>query len=190
MKRLLAIAVLAMPLGAAAHAAEPWTIDESHTAITFTVDHFGYSTVHGFFREFDGELTLDPEAPQASEVAFTIQADSIDTLHDKRDDHLKSADFLDVGQYPTITFQSTNVETVGDDAAKVTGDLTIKGVTKPVVLDVRLNKLEPSPMTQAPTAGFTATTVIKRSDFGVSTYVPAVGDELTVRIDTESSPAD
>ena len=143
----------------------------------------------GFFREFAGELNFDPEAPETSKVAFTIQADSLDTLFAKRDEHLKSADFLDVAKFPTITFQSTGVDVIDDDAARVTGDLTIKGVTKPVVLDVELNKLAPSPMTQAPTAGFTATTVIKRSDFGVSTYVPAVGDELTVRIDTESSPA-
>ncbi|WP_191059241.1 YceI family protein [Geminicoccus harenae] len=190
MKKLLLAAVLSLPLGAPVLAAPaPWAIDNSHTAITFTVDHLGYSTVHGFFRDFTGELSLDPEAPEVSSVAFTIQADSLDTLFAKRDEHLKSADFLDVAQFPTITFQSTKVEPAGDDSAKVTGDLTIKGVTKPVVLDVKLNKLEPSPMTKADTAGFTVTTVIKRSDFGVSAYVPAVGDELTVRIDTETSPA-
>jgi polyisoprenoid-binding protein YceI len=190
MKKLLLAAALSLSLGAPVLAAPaPWAIDNSHTAITFTVDHFGYSTVHGFFREFTGELSLDPEAPEASEVAFTIQADSLDTLFAKRDEHLKSADFLDVAKFPTITFQSTKVEPAGNDSAKVTGDLTIKGVTRPVVLDVKLNKLEPSPMTKAETAGFTATTVIKRSDFGVSAYVPAVGDELTVRIDTETSPA-
>jgi polyisoprenoid-binding protein YceI len=189
MRSLLAAAALAVSLSAPAFAAAPWTIDNSHTTITFTVDHFGYSTVHGFFREFAGELNFDPEAPESSKVAFTIQADSLDTLFAKRDEHLKSADFLDVAKFPTITFQSTGVDVIDDDAARVTGDLTIKGVTKPVVLDVELNKLAPSPMTQAPTAGFTATTVIKRSDFGVSTYVPAVGDELTVRIDAESSPA-
>ncbi|HWL72183.1 MAG TPA: YceI family protein [Geminicoccus sp.] len=190
MKKLLLAAVLFLPLGAPILAAPaPWAIDNSHTAITFTVDHFGYSTVHGFFRDFTGELSLDPEAPETSSVAFTIQADSLDTLFAKRDEHLKSADFLDVANFPTITFQSTKVEPEGDDSAKVTGDLTIKGVTKPVVLDVKLNKLEPSPMTKTDTAGFTVTTVIKRSDFGVSAYVPAVGDELTVRIDTETSPA-
>jgi polyisoprenoid-binding protein YceI len=190
MKKTLAAAALAVSMSAPALAAEPWTIDESHTAITFTVDHFGYSTVHGFFRDFDGELSLDPDAPEASAVAFTIQAASLDTLFEKRDEHLRSADFLNVAGFPTITFQSTGIERAGDGAAKVAGDLTIKGVTRPVVLDVRLNKLEPSPMTKAPTAGFTATAVIKRSDFGVSTFIPAVGDELTVRIDTEASPAD
>lgn len=162
--------------------------DKSHTAITFDVDHFGYSTVHGVFREFDGVLHLDPKAPTTSSVAFTIQADSIDTLFAKRDEHLKSADFLDVARFPTITFQSTDIAMVDERTAKVVGALTIKDVTKPVELDVRLNKLEPSPMTQVLTAGFTVTGVIKRSEFGVSTYVPAVGDELTIRIDAETSP--
>ncbi|HEX2528389.1 MAG TPA: YceI family protein [Geminicoccus sp.] len=189
MKRLLTSAALALTLSTAAHAADPWTIDESHTAITFTVDHLGYSTVHGFFRAFDGKLTLDTKAPENSSVEFTIESASLDTLWGLRDEHLKSADFLDVAKFPTITFKSSKVTPVGADAAKVTGDLTIKGVTKPVELDVKLNKLEPSPMTKAETAGFTATTVINRSDFGVSAFVPAVGDELTVRIDTETSPA-
>lgn len=189
MKKLLAPAALALVLAMPAHAAEPWTFDNSHTAITFTVDHFGYSTVHGFFRAFDGKLNLDTDAPENSSVDFTIQAASLDTLFAPRDEHLKGPDFLDVAKFPTITFKSTEVTPEGDRAAKVTGDLTIKGVTRPVELEVTLNKLEPSPMTKAETAGFTVTTVIKRSDFGVSTYVPAIGDELTVRIDTESSPA-
>lgn len=189
MKRLLASAALAFSLATPVLAAEPWTIDESHTAITFSVNHFGYSTVHGFFRAFDGKLQLDPKAPADSSVEFTIDAASLDTLWAKRDEHIKSADFLDVAKYPTITFKSTKVEPMGADAAKVVGDLTIKGVTRPVELDVKLNKLEPSPVTKAETAGFTATTVFKRSDFGVTTFVPAVGDDLTVRIDSEASPA-
>ena len=183
-----AVAALVLASPSLAFAAE-YVIDSAHSAANFTVKHMMVSNVRGSFSKVTGTVNLDEKDLTKSTVEAVIDATTVNTNEPKRDEHLKSADFLDVAKFPTITFQSTGVEVIDDDAAKVTGDLTIKGVTKPVVLDVELNKLAPSPMTQAPTAGFTATTVIKRSDFGVSAYVPAVGDELTVRIDAESSPA-
>jgi polyisoprenoid-binding protein YceI len=187
--RSLAAAALAglLALPMAAHAA-PWTFDPSHSAIVFEVDHLGFSTTHGMFRAFRVELDLDEASPARSKVAVTIDAASIDTNWEKRDEHLRSADFLDVATHPTITFTSTSVEPTGASTAKVTGDLTINGRTRPVTLDVVLRQLAPHPFTQTRTAGFSATTTIKRSDFGIETYLPLVGDEIAIQIALEAQP--
>jgi polyisoprenoid-binding protein YceI len=186
MRSLLAAASVLIGLGSPAMAAS-WAVDPAHTQITFSYDHLGFSTTHGAFRDFHGTFDFDPKAPQNSSVAFTIEADSLDTMFAQRDEHLKSADFLDVAKFPEITFKSTKVTRVGETGAKVDGDLTVKGITKPVVLDVQLTKLGEHPMTQKESAGFVATTTIKRSEFGVDGYVPAVSDALAVRIDMEAS---
>lgn len=187
--RSLAAAALAglLTLPVAAHAA-PWTVDTSHAAIVFQVDHLGFSTTHGMFRSFQVELDLDEANPAQSKVAVTIDAAAIDTNWAERDAHLRSADFLDVAAHPTITFASTSVEPTGERTAKVTGDLTIRGRTRPVTLDVVLRQLAPHPFTQTRTAGFSATTTIKRSDFGIETYLPLVGDEIAIQIELEASP--
>jgi polyisoprenoid-binding protein YceI len=187
LRTFLAAAGLAL-LAAAPAAAQPaaFQFDKSHTQIYFSIDHFGFSATHGLFREFDGALVLDEARPESSRVTFTIQAASIDTQFAQRDTHIRSADFLDTARFPTIGFVSTRVEPTGEGTARVHGDLTIKGVTRPAVLNVKLNKLAPSPITQQPTAGFTAETVIRRTEWGISTYAPAIGDEIRVRIDAEA----
>lgn len=177
--------LLTLPLAAQA---APLTVDESHTAIIFQVDHLGFSTTHGTFRSFQVELNLEETSPAQSKVAVTIDASSIDTNGAKRDEHLCSADFLDVAAHPTITFTSAAVEPTGQRAAKVTGDLTINGRARPVTLDVVLRQLAPNRITQTKTAGFSATTTIKRSDFGIETCLPLVGDEITIQIALEASP--
>lgn len=184
--RLMALtAILATP-SLSAEAAETYKLDASHTAIVWHVNHFGFSTPSGKFMNVDGEVTLDEANPSASSVKVTIQMADVNSGVAKLDEHLKAPDFFDVAQYPTATFASTNVEVTGKDTAKVTGDLTLHGVTKPVVLDVKLNKIGEN-MKKLKTAGFTASTVIKRSDFGISTYVPMLGDEVTLNIESEAN---
>ncbi|WP_439814029.1 YceI family protein [Zavarzinia sp. CC-PAN008] len=181
---LAAAALLAIPAAQAA----PWKLDESHTQVLFSVNHLGFSTVHGWFGKGQGTLDLNPEKPAESKVTFTIDAASVQSGWAARDEHLKNKDFFNVEQFPTITFTSTSVEVTGEKTAKVTGDLTLLGVTKPVVLDVTLNNMGPHPMNQKQVAGFTATTTIKRSEFGMSYGVPVVGDEIPLIINTEATP--
>ncbi len=172
-----------------ARAAEAYSFDTSHTHILFFVDHFGFSTIQGEFLEFDGSVMLDTQAPENSSVAVTIRADSLDTGHGPRDEHFRDADFFDVESHPEITFESTSVVPTGFQQARVTGDLTIKGMTRPVVLDVTLNRMGTSPISGDLVAGFTATTTVLRSDFGLGRFAPAVSDAVEIRIETETSPA-
>lgn len=181
--------VVALAASSAA-ATESFVFDTSHTHILFFVSHFGFSTTQGEFLAFDGELILDPDDPSNSSVSVTIDTASIDTGYAERDEHLRTADFFDVEQFPTITFESTDVEMTGDDTAIVTGDLTMLGETREIQLDVTLNGMGPHPFREGVTiAGFDATATILRSDFGMNYGVPAVGDEVEIRITTEASPA-
>jgi polyisoprenoid-binding protein YceI len=182
MKKLVALlaAVLAVP----ALAADTFKIDGSHSAASFSVKHLLISNVRGEFGKTEGTLVLDADVTKSS-VEAVIDAASIDTRDAKRDEHLKNADFFEVAKFPKITFKSTKVEKAGE-GLKVTGDLTIKGVTKPVVLDVT----GPTPEVKDPWGnakrGVSATTQINRKDFGVS-YGPdaIVSDLVKIQIDLE-----
>lgn len=171
--------------------AEPKTyaIDPTHMEVTYAINHLGFSTSKGRFSDVASALTLDEANPAASKVSATIQVKSLDSGFNKRDEHLLSADFFDAAKYPTITFVSKGVTPTGPKTAKVAGDLTIHGVTKPVVLDATITAIKANPMSQAPTAGVHATTTIKRSEFGISTYLPAIGDEVTITLDAEYTAA-
>ncbi|MCB1782512.1 MAG: polyisoprenoid-binding protein [Alphaproteobacteria bacterium] len=170
-----------------AHAeAQTYTLDPTHTAITFHIDHFGFSKPSGKFMDVSGQVVLDEENPAASSVSVTIPVADVNTGVAKLDEHLKTADFFDVAQFPTAEFKSTSVELTGESTAKVHGDLTLHGVTKPVTLDVTLNKLAEN-MFKKQTAGFTASTTIKRSDFGITTYLPNLGDEIALNIESEAN---
>lgn len=169
-----------------AHADE-YVIDATHTHVGFTISHMGFSETYGVFKNVSGMLTLDEANPAASKIDVTIQMASLDTANDARDEHVKGKDFLDVAKYPTMTFKSTKVEVTGKDTATVTGDLTLHGMTKPVGLFVKLNKAGPSPMDKSrQVAGFSALGKLTRSDFGITTYVPMIGDEVTLAISTEA----
>lgn len=184
--RILALGALAtLPL-ATAQAAETYTLDPSHTAIVWHVNHFGFSTPSGKFMSAAGTVSLDEANPSASSVNVTIQVEGINSGVAKLDEHLKTPDFFDVAQFPTATFVSKKVDVTGKDTAKVEGDLTLHGVTKPVVLDVKLNKIGEN-MMKLKTAGFTASTTIKRSEFGMSTYVPNLGDDVKIEIESEAN---
>ena len=165
----------------------PYQIDPTHTATVFSWNHFGFSTPSANFRDIQGVINVDDEVPANSSVNVTIPLSSLNTNVQALDEHLQTADFFDATKYPTITFKSTKVETKDKKKFKITGDLTIKGVTKPVVLDAVLNKQAVHPMSKAETIGFNATTSFDRSAFGVGAYIPNVGDKITVNITTEAS---
>ena len=182
MKRLtMALAGTTLLASASALAAEEWQFDNAHTMIGFTVDHLGA------FTDFDGTLILDQDDPSNSSVSVSIATASVDTRHEARDGHLSGEDFFDVANNPTITFESTSVNVTGDNTAEVTGDLTMLGMTNPVTLDVTLNQLGPNPFSETPTAGFSATGTLNRSDWGMQFGVPVIGDEIALIIETEAT---
>jgi polyisoprenoid-binding protein YceI len=189
MRKTLFALVLALASGAA-FAADKYTFEPTHSQINFTYMHLGLSKQTQQLRTVDGTLMLDAADLSKSSVDVTIDMNSIDTGVPKFDEHLKSADFFDTARFPTATFKSTQVEAAGEGRLKVTGDLTLHGVTRPVVLDVTVNKIGEHPMAKKPAAGFNATTTVLRSDFGLGGYVPAVGDEVTISIASEFIKAD
>lgn len=185
-KRLTLAAALAAASFAATAAPVAYKIDASHTSVVASWSHFGFSNPIANFGQVDGVITYDAQNVGQSSVNVTIPLAGLDTRVAKFDEHLRSAEFFDAAKFPTITFKSTRVEAAGDRKLRVFGDLTIKGITKPAVLDVTINKIGEQPMAKRPAAGFDATTVIKRSDFGVDKYAPNVSDEVTITITTEA----
>jgi polyisoprenoid-binding protein YceI len=191
MKRFLALALTAaLPAIAAAEPAL-WSIDPAHSDATFSVRHLVISTVRGHFGKTTGKIMYDENDVSKSSVEATVDASTIDTRVPDRDAHLKSPDFFDVAKYPTLTFKSTKVEKVGDDKLKVTGDLTMKGTTKPVTWDVTYTPKPITGMGGELRRGFNATTKVNRQDFGLkwSKTVeagPVVGDEVTLNLDAEA----
>ena len=183
---ILGTAVL---LGAApAGAADRFAIDPAHSNIVFLIEHLGYSRMVGQFQDFSGSFVFDAADPGAGSVEVAIQTASIDTDHDKRDDHLRSPDFFNATEFPEMSFRSTGIEITGDKTGRITGDLTLLGVTRPVTLDVTFNKLAPHPLPQYNSvlaAGFSARGSLKRSDFGMKTFAPALGDEIEIWLEIE-----
>nr|WP_295111089.1 YceI family protein [uncultured Caulobacter sp.] len=187
MKRLLAalIATTAITTAAPAFAAEvAYKLDEAHTETTFTIDRFGFNSVIGIFAKSEGTIWLDEAAPEKSRVEATVTVDSLLTANATRDEHLKGERWLNAAKSPTMTFKSTKVEKTGDTTAKVTGDLTIMGVTQPAVLDVKLNKIGTAPNNQKKQAGFTITGQISRKAFGSASAAGMIGDAVNIRIET------
>lgn len=178
----------ALALSASPVFAATYTLDPTHTQAVFSWNHFGYSNPTAQFGSIAGTLDFDAAKPTQAKVDVTIDMNSLNTNVPELDEHLKKADFFDVAKYPQATFKSTKVEK-GKDAKhlKVTGDLTVHGVTKPVVLNVTINKIGDHPMKKKPAAGFDASGSLKRSDFGLGAYVPNVSDEITLRITTEGT---
>jgi polyisoprenoid-binding protein YceI len=164
-----------------------YQIDAQHSATVFSWSHFGFSTPSANFSDIQGTINVDNAKPANSSVNVNIPVSSINTNVKALDEHIQTADFFDAAKYPNITFKSTKVQALGKNKYKITGDLTVKGVTKPVVLDAVLNKQAVHPMTKLQTVGFNATTSFNRSAFGIGGYVPNVGDKVTVNITTEAS---
>ena len=166
-----------------------WNIDNSHTLVEFSVRHLMISTVKGRFGEVSGKVVADDADPAGAQIEATINVASIDTREAQRDAHLRSADFFDAENFPTLTFRGTRIEKAGD-GLKVTGDLTIRGTTREVVLDVTSEGRVKDPW-GGERAGYSATTKIKRSDFGLTwnmaleTGGVVVGDDIKIALEVE-----
>ena len=174
-------------LAAPALATDTFDLDASHTSIVFFVNHFGYADTIGRFNDFSGSFEFDQENLQNSKIELVINAGSVDTNHAERDNHLRSPDFLNVDEFPEITFNSTAIEQTGDNTARVTGDMTLLGTTNAVTLDVTLNKLEPNPFSNIMTAGFSARGQLDRTEFGMTFGEGGIGSVLDLYIEAEGT---
>ena len=166
-----------------------YQLDDTHTAIYFTVDHIGYSKTLGIFTGLEGTFMYDTETQELSDVNVTIQADSVNTFHAARDGHVRNKDFLHVVEHPTITFTASEGTPTTDSAGTVTGELTILGVTQPVTLEVTLNKVGDYPFGhKREVLGLSMSTSIMRSEFGMTYAVDngLVGDQVDIQIETEA----
>lgn len=166
-----------------------YELDTSHTAVYFTVDHIGYAKTLGIFTGLEGSFTYDAQNRELGEVSVTIDAASVNTFHDGRDNHVRGADFLSVREFPDITFTAIGGEASGANTGTVTGELTILGQTRPVVLAVTLNKVAPYPFGhRREVLGLSLSTEINRSDWGMNYGVAngLVGDAVAINIETEA----
>lgn len=164
--------------------ADAYTIDPVHTYPSFEINHLGFSTMRGRFNETKGKFDLDLKKKSGS-VNVVITAASVDTGFKKRDDHLRSPDFLNVAEFPQIKFESTKVVFTGDKTATVEGNLTIMATTKPITLNVTAINCGVNPLNKKETCGFDANATFKRSDYGVNYGLPAVGDEMKLLLEME-----
>lgn len=179
----LIVALAAAPVAAAPQA---YVLDASHSQILFAVNHLGYSTTWGMFSGFDGQISFDQENPAASSVTVSFPVKTMLTGWQQRFEHFMSADFFAATDDEMVTFTSTAIDVTGEKTAKITGDLTLNGVTKSITLDAVLNQVGDNPMENKPWAGFSATTTLLRSDYGIGAFAPFVGDEVPVQISIEA----
>lgn len=167
--------------------ANTWSVDNAHSKLTFTVTHLGISDVSGLFKNFDVKIASSKD--DFSDATFDLSADvaSVNTEVEMRDNHLKSADFFDAEKYPKLTFKSTAIQPSGKNRYKLTGNLTLHGVTKPVTMDLLYRGTVENPMSKKATSGFQVTGTIKRSDFGIGEKFPApmISDEVRIKADGE-----
>ena len=189
--RLSALALLAVMAASPALAApEAYVLDASHSQILFSYNHLGYSTTWGMFSGFDGQISFDAENPSASSVQVSFPVTTMLTGWQERFDHFMSPDFFADAANSTVSFTSTAIELTGDTTARITGDLTLNGVTKPVVLETVLNQKGDHPMAGKPWMGFDATTTLVRSEFNLGMFAPFVGDEVKIQISIEAMKAE
>lgn len=184
---VLAAALIAAPAFAAP---EKYTLDPSHSQILFSYNHLGYSTTWGLFSGFNGEIQFDQEKPAESSVQVAFPVKTMLTGWQARFDHFMSKDFFDASDDEEVSFKSTAIEVTGEKTAKITGDLTLNGVTKPVVLEAALTQAGEHPMEKKPWAGFTGKTQILRSDYGLGQFAPYISDEVEVQISIEAMKAE
>ncbi|MEQ1526903.1 MAG: YceI family protein [Gallionella sp.] len=182
LKSLFALGI-ALPL--TAFAADSYTVDSTHTYPHFSISHLGFSTMQGRFDDTSGKITLDRAAKSGS-VEITIKTASVSTGFAKRDDHLKSPDFFNAAEFPSITYKSTAMRFKGDIPSSVDGNLTLSGVTKPVTLTIDAFNCGTHPMNKKEVCGAAASTQIKRSDFGVKYGLPGVGDDVKLVFEIEA----
>ena len=189
-KILLAAALIGTTATTAFAAPEKYTLDASHSQILFNYNHLGYSTTWGMFSGFEGEIMFDQEDPANSSVSVSMPVKSMFTGWEGRFNHFMSDDFFGATDDEMVSFTSTAIEVTGEDTAKITGDLTLNGVTKSVVLDAKLNKVGEHPMAKKPWAGFDATTTLVRSEYELGQFAPFVRTEVEVQISVEAMKAE
>nr|WP_237440486.1 YceI family protein [Alcanivorax sp. DP30] len=182
----LAAAALLISSMAFAEPAGTYQFDKkgAHQFVMFKISHLGYSWLYGRFNDFNGSFTVDADNPENSTVEATIQTASVDSNHAERDKHLRSDDFLDVDKYPTATFKSTSIEQTGDDTAKITGDFTLHGVTKPVTLDAKMIGYGDDPW-GGYRMGLEASTSLKLADFGITKDLGPASETVEIIISVE-----
>jgi polyisoprenoid-binding protein YceI len=185
MRRLSALFLACIMLYALPARADRYEFDKAHTNIMFYVNHLGFSDMVGLFTRFDGSFTFDRDHPEQSTVDVTLWPAGIRTSSELLDRKLQDNDFFNSDRFPTIHFVSTAIKITGKDSGDVIGNVTMLGVTKPAVLHVHLNKADYQPVTNLFVAGFKAEATIKRSDFGMNSYIPMVGDEVRLEVYTE-----
>ncbi len=188
---IVATTAAGMALSSTAAIAEPQTyvIDDEHFSMAFEIMHIGYAPVMGMFRDVEGQFEYDEEEKQLTSGKLTFKSKSVFTNHDKRDDHLRNEDFLDSGKFPDIIFEVTGFETTGDNTGVVTGDLTLLGQTRPMDVDVTLNKSAKYPIGHKDyTLGLSAEATLNRSDWGMTYGIEndLVGDEVRLRFGLEA----
>jgi polyisoprenoid-binding protein YceI len=188
-RSVLAFALVVTPMLSARAQTAPapppageYTLEPHHTQVLFAINHLGFSTFYGTFSGASGALKLIPGNPALSQLDVSVPTASVTTINDTLNGELKSADWLDAGAFPTMTFHSTKITMTGAQTADVTGDLTLHGVTRSETLQAKLNTPGVNPMDKAYTVGFEVSGHIKRSDFGVKKYVPLVGDDVQLII--------
>jgi polyisoprenoid-binding protein YceI len=182
LSRLTALGLL---LGLFPAYAENFSLDTTHTSVMYSLDHLGFSISRGVFREVQGQLSIDEKAPEEARLEVRVNTASIDAFDAGRSSAVRGANFLEADRFPDMTFVSTKVERTGESTAKVTGDLTLHGVTHPVTLNVTLQKIGKHPITGAQRIGFAASGTVKRSDFKIMGFLPMVGDDVTITVDAE-----
>lgn len=170
-----------------------WLVDNAHSNVDFSVRHMMVSKVKGSFNDFQAEVEADPNDLTTATLNFTIDVASIDTRNEDRDNHLRSADFFDVEQFPTLTFTSTSIEKQGGDNYAVTGDVTMHGVTKPETFNVSFEGVAKDPMSGAEKAGFSVEGTLKRSEYGLTwnagleTGGVLVGDDVKIFLEIQAA---
>lgn len=165
---------------------ETYLLDPNHTYVLWRVSHFGFSTPSGKWH-VTGNLTINEKKPEEGKLEVNVDMAGLETGLSKFDQHLKSEEFLNIEKYPTAKFVSDKITVTGKDTAKVQGMLTLHGVTKPIVLDVKLNKVGINPVNNKKTAGFSATAAFNRSDFDIKAFLPGVGDRVELIIEAEAT---
>ncbi|MBE3640614.1 YceI family protein [Mangrovicoccus algicola] len=189
MSKLLLASALTALTATGAMAAETYAIDTTHAQIVYHYNHLGFSTTYGMFSGITGEIQFDEADPAASSVSVSFPVSSLATGDDERTAHFQTEDFFGAEANPEATFTSTSIEVTGETSAEITGDLTVNGITKSVVLDTTMTQKGDHPMAGKPWIGFTATTTLTRSDFDMGMYAPYVGDEVEVFISVEAMDA-
>lgn len=178
--------ILSVALAPMAALAAPWKIDPDHSHLTFTVDNLGFSLTQGQFRKFSADIDFDPENVETSSVSFVIDTNSVDTNSKGRDKSIRSKNYLNVKNFPEITFESDTVRLVDDNTAEIKGDVTIRGETREATFMAEMVRIAPNPFAKnTQLAGFAVTGMINRVEFGITYGAPAVGVDINIRLDLQ-----